>query len=88
MRKQKITKIQKQEKENCFANLKEREDSSGVTSPSLGDCTTRDKDLVSMNSLCSMKLAVVNAFLCSPTMAPENILDDTKHGANLLGLQV
>jgi hypothetical protein len=35
-----------------------------------------------------MKLGVVNAFLCSPVMVLENSLDDTKQGANLLGLQV
>jgi hypothetical protein len=48
----------------------------------------REEDLASMNGLRSMKLAVVNAFLCSPTTTPENSLDDTKQGANSLGLQV
>jgi hypothetical protein len=32
--------------------------------------------------------SIVNAFLCSPAMALENSLDDTKQCATLLGLQV
>jgi hypothetical protein len=48
----------------------------------------REKDLTSMNGLCSMKLAVVNAFLCSTAMVLENSLDDTKQGATSLVLQV
>jgi hypothetical protein len=59
--KTKELKRQKQEKENCFTNLKERETHSGVTSPSLDDCTAREEDLTSMNGLHSMKLEVVNA---------------------------
>jgi hypothetical protein len=35
-----------------------------------------------------MKLAVVNAFLYFPATAPENSLDDTKQGVNLLVLQL
>jgi hypothetical protein len=35
-----------------------------------------------------MKLAVVNAFLCSPTMALENSLDDSKQGDTSFGFQV
>jgi hypothetical protein len=46
----------------------------------------REEDLTSMNGLCSMKLEVVNAFVCSPAKAPENSLDDAKQGANSLGL--
>jgi hypothetical protein len=41
-----------------------------------------------MNSLSLIKLAVVNAFLCFSAPALENSLDDTKQGANSLGLQV
>jgi hypothetical protein len=39
-------------------------------------------------NLRSWKLAVVNAFLCSPATTPENSLDNTKQCATLLGLQV
>jgi hypothetical protein len=46
----------------------------------------REEDLALMNGLRSMKLAVVNAFLCSSATAPENSLDDTKQGAYSLGL--
>jgi hypothetical protein len=35
-----------------------------------------------------MKIAVVNAFLCSSATAPENSFDDTKQGANSSELQV
>jgi hypothetical protein len=49
---------------------------------------TLEDDLASENGLRSRKLAVVNAFLCSRAMALENSLDDTKHCATLLGLQV
>jgi hypothetical protein len=35
-----------------------------------------------------MKLAALNAFLCSSATSPENSFDDTKQGANSLGLQV
>jgi hypothetical protein len=38
-----------------------------------------------MNGLHSMKIAVVNDFLCSPAKAPENILDDTKQRCQLIG---
>jgi hypothetical protein len=84
-------KFKNKKKENCFANLKEREESQWCyppPPPSLGDCTAREEDLASMNGLRSMKLAVVNVFLCSPVIASENSLDDTKQGAKLLGLQV
>jgi hypothetical protein len=39
---------------------------------------TCEENRVSKTCLHSMKLAVVNAFLCSPATAPENSLDDTK----------
>jgi hypothetical protein len=53
-----------------------------------GDCTALEDDLVSENCLCSWKLGVLNAFLCSSATAPENSLDDTKQCATSLGLQV
>jgi hypothetical protein len=45
-----------------------------------------EEDLASMNGLRSMKLVVVNAFVYSLATTPENILDDTKQGANSSGL--
>jgi hypothetical protein len=54
----------------------------------LGDCTAFEDGLVSANFLCSWKLVVVNAFLCSPATALENSPDDTKQCATSLGLQV
>jgi hypothetical protein len=48
----------------------------------------REEDLASKNGLRSVKLAVVNAFLCSPATTLENSVDDTKQGANSCGLQV
>jgi hypothetical protein len=59
---------------------------SGVTSPSLGDCTVCEEELASMNGLHLKKLAVMNAFLCAPATSPQSSLDDTKQGANSLGL--
>jgi hypothetical protein len=47
-----------------------------------------EEDLASMNGLRSIKLAVVNALLYSPATVPKNSLDDSKQGANSLGLQV
>jgi hypothetical protein len=47
-----------------------------------------EEDLASENGLRSMKLAVVNDFLCSPTMALENSLDDSKQGDTSFGFQV
>jgi hypothetical protein len=47
-----------------------------------------EDDLALENGLHSRKLAIVNAFLCSPATAPENNLDDTKQCATSLGLQV
>jgi hypothetical protein len=51
---------------------------SGVTSPSLDDCPAREEDRASENCLHSMKLVVVNDFLCSSATMLENSLDDTK----------
>jgi hypothetical protein len=64
--------------------LKSKKTHSGVTSPSLGDCTAHE-ELASMNGLRLMKLEVGNAFLCSPVAAPENSLDDTKQRCQLIG---
>jgi hypothetical protein len=64
--------------------LKSKKTHSGVTSPSLGDCTARE-ELASMNGLRSMKLAAANAFLCSPAVVPENSLDDTKQRCQFVG---
>jgi hypothetical protein len=49
--KQKELKRQKQNKEQCFAKLKRRETHSGATSPSLGDCTALEKDLVALGKV-------------------------------------
>jgi hypothetical protein len=62
-----VFKIQKSEKTHI-----------GVTSPRLDDCPVREEECASENCLHSMKLEVVNAFLCSPEIAPENSLDDTR----------
>jgi hypothetical protein len=45
----------------------------------------REEYLASDNCLRLLKLAVVNAFLCSPAMAPENSLDNTKQRRQLVG---
>jgi hypothetical protein len=50
--------------------LKSEKTHSGVTSPRLDDCPTREEDLASENCLHLMKLAIVNAFLRSPATAP------------------
>jgi hypothetical protein len=47
-----------------------------------------EDDLASVYGLRSQKLTVVNAFLCSPAMAPEYSLDNTKQCPTSLGLQV
>jgi hypothetical protein len=86
--KQQELKSQKQEKEKCFANIKEREESQWCNLPKLRKLHGAEKSAASENSLRSRKLKVVNAFLCSPAMAPENILDHTKQCATLLGFQV
>jgi hypothetical protein len=71
----KMTK--KRKKELCCKSKRARR-LIGVTSLSLGDFPARQEDHASENFLYLMKLAVVNAFLCSPTTVLENSLDDTK----------
>jgi hypothetical protein len=85
----KEVKKQKQEKKECFANLKEQEDSQWCNLPKLTKLHDARKTVAaSENSLRLRKFASVNAFLCSLTTVPENSLDDTKQCATSLGLQV
>jgi hypothetical protein len=87
--KQYASKKQKQEKKECFANLKEREDSQWCYLPKPRKLHGARKSVAaSENSLRLRKFASANAFLCSPTTVPENSLDDTKQYATSLRLQV
>jgi hypothetical protein len=72
-------KRKKKEKEECFANQKEWEDSPWCNLPKIRKLHGARKSVAaSENSLRPRKLVVLNAFLCSLATAPENSLDDTK----------